>query len=471
MNLNFIFDDDFYHTLNSNHILKKYYILFNTFDYIIKHHSKYYSFLYNKRLGRKIKYPRSAFIKAFIYKHLENIKHTSQLINILRANPKLAIICGFKYNIPDDSLFYRFLKSTPSYIIDDIFNSIVQLLKQHNIISTDIVAIDSKPILAYTKYNNLKNPNRPLNKNNKPFTSKRNSEATLGYYSAGASSLNNNNQNSNNNSSKSKNKNKNKNNKILFFWGYRVHTITTSQGIPIAHCVVQNNIHDSIAGKSLIDNIKQKHNVNFILADAAFDNNDFYNYAFEQLNAIVISPKNKRNSDSDNNNSNFFSFTCPAGLQMNFDGFVREPHRVRLKFRCPIKTANKKQKQYLPSSCPINHPKFCSGKKYGCTKYFNPKSTLRNTIQNNTSLYKTHYKKRKYVEIYFSFLDACGIERPVHFYLNSIKNYTFIADIAHTLIALVSGVVLKKPENIRRYKHFAKGSPPIEELKFSSLAA
>jgi len=188
MNLNFIFDDDFYHTLNSNHILKKYYILFNTFDYIIKHHSKYYSFLYNKRLGRKIKYPRSAFIKAFIYKHLENIKHTSQLINILRANPKLAIICGFKYNIPDDSLFYRFLKSTPSYIIDDIFNSIVQLLKQHNIISTDIVAIDSKPILAYTKHNNFKNPYRALNKDKPPFTSNRNCQATIGFYSAGASS-------------------------------------------------------------------------------------------------------------------------------------------------------------------------------------------------------------------------------------------------------------------------------------------
>ena len=96
-------------------------------------------------------------------------------------------------------------------IIDNIFNSIVLLLKKHKLISTDILAVDSKPILAYTKHNNLKNPYRSLDKNYKP-SSKRNSEATLSYYSAGASSLNNkskskNNQNSKTNSSMNKNKN------------------------------------------------------------------------------------------------------------------------------------------------------------------------------------------------------------------------------------------------------------------------
>ena len=121
-------------------------------------------------------------------KHLENIKHTSTLINILKTNYHLAIICEFHNNIPDDSLFYRFLQATEPNIIDHIFNSIVQLLKKHKLISTDIVAGASKPILAYTKHNNFKNPYRVLNKNNQPFTSNRNYQATIGFYSAGASS-------------------------------------------------------------------------------------------------------------------------------------------------------------------------------------------------------------------------------------------------------------------------------------------
>jgi len=257
--------------------------------------------------------------------------------------------------------------------------------------------------------------------------------------------------------------------KFLFFWGYRFHCITTSNGIPIAHDVIPNNIHDSHAAKSLIDKIKLQHNVKFILADSAFDSDMFYNYVFKHLNAITISPKNKRNSKS--TKSNPFSTICPAGLQMAFNGFVNEPHRTRLKFRCPIKVANKKQKQKLPQTCPINHHKFCYGKKYGCTKYINLNSTIRHLIQHNSSLYNTYYKKRKSVEIYFSFVHACGIEKPAHFFLNSIKNYVFIADIAHALIALVAGLILNKPENIRKYKHFAKNSPPIQNLKFDLLAA
>ena len=387
-------------------IFKKYYILFKLLDKIIN--STEFQLYYHSNIGRK-PYSRIAIFKAFIIKHLEGFKFTTDLIQFLKNNPEIASLCGFHFSIPDLSIFYRFLNNSMLYKkLYPIFVNIVLSLFHHKIISPTILAADSKPVKAYTKFNNTKFFNPPSRKSSHDLCKKsnRNYQATLSFFS--------------------KNLDDNKNS---FFWGYRIHVIATSEGIPIAFEVAKNNIPDHKVAKKLIKKIKKYYkNIHFkiLLADSAYDTNNFYNYTFNELNAIPLTPKNKRNSNSNSNNNN--SIICPAGLKMKFNGFVREPHRCRMKFRCPIKTANKKEAKNLPHTCPICHPKFTKGKKYGCTKYIDPNSFLRNHIHSSCShLFKLIYPKRKAVELSFSTLQNLNIENPTHFYLNSIRNFICIS--------------------------------------------
>ena len=437
----------FHHILLKNHspLFKKYYILFKLLDLII--HKLKFNLYYRSHLGRK-PYSRIALLKAFIIKHLEGYKFTSQLVQLLKNNPEIAYLCGFHDSIPDDAIFYRFLNNSQLYKnLYPIFTNIVLYLFNHNIISTSILAVDSKPVKAYTKFNNTKffNPACTKSPHNLCKKSNRNSQATLSFFS--------------------KNLDDNKNS---FFWGYRIHVVTTAEGIPIAFEITKNNIPDYKVALKIIKKIKQHYkNIKFklLLGDSAYDINKFYNYVFNELGAIPLTPKNKRNSNSLNNNNN--SIICPAGLEMKFNGFVKEPHRCRMKFRCPIKIANKKEAKNLPHTCPICHHKFIKGKKYGCTRYIDPNSLLRKHIHSSCSLlFKLIYHKRKAVELSFSTLQNLNIENPTHFYLNSIRNFISISYIAQSLIALAAGVVLNDLAAVRRYKHFATNAPPLDKLKF-----
>lgn len=120
---------------------------------------------------------------AFIVKHQEEIKTVPRLIEYLESHPVIAELCGFdlRTRFPDASQLYRFLKTSHNSLLQEIYNRINNQLIEQDIISLDTFIMDSQPILAATKHNNLKNPNRnTTTKNKKP---KRNPTATLSYYS------------------------------------------------------------------------------------------------------------------------------------------------------------------------------------------------------------------------------------------------------------------------------------------------
>ena len=71
-------------------------------------------------------------------------------------------------DLPDESQFYRFLKTAKNSLLQQIYYRINKKLIEQDIISLDTFIMDSKPVLAATKDNNLKNPNRnTTNKDNK----------------------------------------------------------------------------------------------------------------------------------------------------------------------------------------------------------------------------------------------------------------------------------------------------------------
>ena len=207
---------------NSN-FYRKYYLLFKSLD-LSGVYDKNYS------VGRT-GYSRRAMIRAFVVKHLERIKSVPALIDFLDSHPALTEMCGFNMGIlPDPTQFYRFLSSTNNSMLQNLHHSIIKELLDKNVISNDVLIVDSKPVMAATRENNFKNPKR--NSRNKNKKAKHNPSATLGYYSYQTIS--------------------GKKDNFIFFWGYRTHVIVSKEGIPLVEITLPNNIKDRQAAEKLI---------------------------------------------------------------------------------------------------------------------------------------------------------------------------------------------------------------------------
>ena len=113
-----------------------------------------------------------SFLKAFVYKNAQQIKSVPELIRDFESRPIICDMIGFPFGkIPDESNFYRFVHEHKNSEIQELLYSSNKILLKVGVTSTDIVIADSKPVKADTKENNLKNPNRSLDK------------TELGYYS------------------------------------------------------------------------------------------------------------------------------------------------------------------------------------------------------------------------------------------------------------------------------------------------
>ena len=189
--------------IQSSNFYRKYYLLFKSLPL---------TNIADRNYGTgRTGYSRHAMIRAFIVKHLEQIKSVPRLIEFLDAHPVLTEMCGFKMgSLPDETQFYRFLKETPNSFMQGIHIEVNRKLIKEDALSLDTFLIDSKPVMAATKENNFKNPKR--NSKDKSKKPKRNPGATLSYYSyqqlPGKKDF-------------------------MFFWGYRTHVIVSKEGIPI----------------------------------------------------------------------------------------------------------------------------------------------------------------------------------------------------------------------------------------------
>jgi hypothetical protein len=376
-------------------------------------------------------------IRAFIVKHLEEISSVPRLIDFLDAHPVLVDMCGFDNGkLPDASQFYRFLQSTNNSVLENIHLKINRILVEKNVVSLDTFIIDSKPVMAATRENNLKNPTR--NTRDKTRKPKRNSQATLGYYSYQQLS--------------------GKNNNYIFFWGYRTHVIVSAEGIPLVETTLPNNKTDGQVAKTLIKKLKRlfkfKNGAIFI-ADAAYDERDIYNIIVDKMKSKALIPINPRNQKSQKILGPHGCPICKAGLEMRSAGSWTEGLRKRLKFRCPLKI-NRDLAQKYPAGCPVNHTIFSQGKAYGCTKYLDVTDDARAQVPRDTQWFKDTYRKRIVVEQYFARLGDREVEQTTHYKLRSVQNQMTIAHLSMSLIAKAAAVLMQRPDKIRCFRTFAK---------------
>jgi len=394
---------------------------------------------WNTKVGRT-GYSRHAMLRALIVKHLEQIKSIPRLIEFLDAHPVLTEMCGFYMGvIPDETQFYRFLNKTPNSVFEKIHLEINRKLIAQGIISLDTFIIDSKPVMAATRENNLKNHNRNIrDKTRKP---KRNLAATLGYYShqkvAGQK-------------------------QYTLFWGYRTHVIVSKEGIPLVEKTLPNNITDAEVARKLIKKLKRcflfKKGAIFT-ADAAYDVNELYKLILHQMKSQAFIPLNPRGKQDDKILGPNSRPLCDAGLEMKSDGLWNEGQKTRAKFRCPIIVGNKVSKNY-PDSCPIGNPRFSEGKAYGCTKYLDITHDARSQVQRDTDYFKKIYQKRQVIEQYFSRLGDREAEQTTHYRLRTVQNQMTIAHMSMSLVAAAAGILLKQPDKIRCFRTFAKQPLP-----------
>jgi hypothetical protein len=376
--------------------------------------------------GRK-GYSVHAMIRALIVKHRERITSIQRLIDFLKLNPILAEMCGFPNGmLPDASQFCRFLQCTKHAVFECILRAANKALIEKKALSLDTFILDSKPVLAATKENNPKNPDRNLkNKEQKP---KRNPDATPGYLAKapdGSSS---------------------------FFWGYRTHVIVSKEGIPLVECTLPNSATDAEVAKPLIKRLKKLYAFEkgaLFIADKAYDVNELYDLIIDRLKCQAYIPINLRAAKAPHPLGDQGRPLCDAGLEMSSDGQWFDPRRrtIKRKFICPNK---KSKKQGI--GCPVNHPK---SQGYGCTKYFCEVRTARASVPRDSARFTREYAQRITVEQYFSRLGPIEAEQTTHYRLRTVQNQMTIAHLAQSLVALAA-VSMNKPENIRCYRTFAR---------------
>jgi hypothetical protein len=414
--------------LNSS-LLRKYYYLFQALDL---------SILTDKNYGiGRTGHSQHAILRALIVKHLQQIKSIPLLIEYIEAMPPLLELCGFTLgNMPDESQFYRFQTDTDNAILKDIHYRLNQRLVEQGLVTLDTFIIDSKPVMAATKENNLKNPAR--NTTNKTKVPDRNPSATLSYYSCQVIN--------------------GKKENMLFFWGYRTHVIISKEGISLVEITLPNNITDQQVAFKLLKELKRRYKIKkgfLFLADKAYDVRDLYTFIVKKMKGNPYIPINPRNQKDDKTLGLHGCPMCDGGLEMKSAGRWTEGNRQRVKFRCPLKTSKKVSEKYN-NTCPANLPAFNTGNCYGCTKYIDVTDDARSHVPRDSKEFKKTFKKREFVEQYFARMGDREAEQTTHYSLKTVRNQMTIAHLTASLIGVAAAILLKQPEKMRCHKTFAQ---------------
>ena len=139
--------------VRNSSLLQKYYYLFQALDLSILPDR-------NNGVGRT-GHSQHAILRAFIVKHLQQIKSVPQLIEYIEAMPPLLELCGFTLgDMPDESQFYRFLTDTNNAILKNIHHSLNQRLIEQGLVSLDELIARLKARNGRHQRKQFKNPAR-----------------------------------------------------------------------------------------------------------------------------------------------------------------------------------------------------------------------------------------------------------------------------------------------------------------------
>jgi hypothetical protein len=359
---------------------------------------------------------RESLLKGLIYRNLRGIRKLVELEFELLNNPSMAEPLGLDpmKKPPSDERFSDFLRSYPNEYFQTIRKTLVHELIREDVISGTGIALDSCPIEATVKENNLKASVK--DRYNKEHLLLGDKDARLGvsiHFTAPFKS------------------------KIHYFWGYRNHIINDLDSeLPINEITLQANKSEKTVGLSLLKQLDQEFSlpVKAVTGDAGYDFEDLLKYIINQMKAEAIIPRNPGNTQHTPYTIRKGKVYCQAELLMYHKGKMNTKNITYDQYCCPIYWYKKTRKQYL--LCPAGHPKFFSQK--GCNVLIRLTPSVREGINYGTKKFKTIYTKRTSVERVFSRLLAISMQKPTVKGLRAVKNHCTIAHITVLLVALTA---------------------------------
>ena len=375
------------------------------------------------KLGPK-GYSRHALIRAFIVMQCEHYREITSLVDFLHSNLKIAQLCGFDImtQLPSYSVFERFIKDFDNNILKNLMKNQVQKLIGMDVITGEVLSVDSTPIKANTKFNNEKCfSKKKFCKNNPP---KSDHDCKLGVHTA-------------NNEDTDKN--------YTFYWGYKnLIMCDTKSGLPIYEVTLTGDKADVSNLNDFLDKINTWFPLENtkIVADKGFDSRNNYNHIKDAFHAQAFIAKNKRNSKT-NNNIPAGNPICEAGLAMHKDGKQYLKGYIKQKFCCPFRTSKD------DSKCPCNNPKYNNGhKNRGCIKYISTGTDYRASVDETSDYFKLYYSKRTESERYNSRFKNLNLENASVRNIKSVSNLNTLGYICLLTVA-IAAIAVENQDKIR----------------------
>ncbi|MBI5143608.1 MAG: transposase [Candidatus Omnitrophica bacterium] len=367
--------------------------------------------------GGRSPYHPASLLRALIYKNLRGLNSLSDLADDILNNPSVALKCGFDILrlLPSVERFSKFISDTPNQLLQDIRIDLILKLIKAGQVRGRYLSLDSCPVPACVKENNLRTNTRDRFSKDKLI--KGDPDAGLGiivHYPT------------------------NDKKRIQYFWGYRNHVVSDAETeLPIWEATKPANVFESNLFIPMFKDIQKifSFDIAGVLGDSAFDSEAILNFIFKELKAnpyIARNPRRKTNLEYSVSNKG--ARICIAGFEMLYWGRFEDRGKLRLKFVCPI-THSKAFRKNNPS-CPMWHPKFLNGK--GCTAYLRADENIRERINYGSEDFKKIYNLRTGSERIFSRLLSVCMQRPSIKGLQSTINYCTIAHITVLLVALTA---------------------------------
>ncbi len=406
--------------------LRRYELFFSVLDFSLLEKSA--------SIGRK-PLSRAAILRALIFKNLRSIASLSDLSSELYERPALASILGF---IPGDKpipveRFSSYLKSADNTLLQKISISLVKELVAQKVVKGKYLSVDSCPIKANVKENNLKTNIRSRFIKERP--PKNDPDCRIGVFPTFVSGKA----------------------RVEFFWGYRNHIVNDAQSeLPLCEVTLPADIRGTSVIIPQLEFVKDKLLLDpaAVMADSEYDSATIIEYIVKSLGARPRISKNpRRGAPSTTRLTSTGTPLCIAGFKMLSRGiwWDRAQNRKRHKFVCPIKGSKKFAKDH--PYCPWFHPRFVNGT--GCYRYLrvDVDETIRGSIDYGSEAFKRDFSRRSSSERVFFRLLSILMQKPSVIGLTATANLCTISHITVLAVAYFSSFV-KEPDKIRFVKSF-----------------
>jgi hypothetical protein len=357
-------------------------------------------------------------LKAFIYKALRGINTLTDLAFEFHNNPSVYQTLGFNlYKAPPSiERFSQFLRDTPNHFFQNIRIQLVQTLLLEKVMTGKHLVMDSCPILANVRENNLKTA--VANRFDKTRIPKGDPDARLGIQIHFPQPFK---------------------KEIRYFWGYRNHIVADApEEIPVWELTHPADVSEIPQAIPMLRDTKETFSliIEIVGGDAVYDSEDILCFIIKDLKARAVIPRNPRGeSTTPSYTLKGENVHCQADLPMYRKGKTTHTRTgiTYLQYCCPIHFGKERQRYLI---CPATHPKFLSQK--GCHVTIRLTPSIREQIDYGTEAFKELHNKRTAVERIFSRLLSVAMQNSPVIGKLAIQNYCTIAHITVLLVALAA---------------------------------